>query len=264
MAIPIRRADTFLPMVGPVLTRCFSCLLGLGAVVWGGLELAQFSAQAPLDRIAAEILQGQNFTEPVLLGESRRIVAAKNGSLCNPTVLHDALVIHLGLMNDAIASKDRTRIAAAYEPLDKAIRTSLSCAPADSFAWLILFWLDLSKHGFTPQNSVYLRLSYAFGPNEGWIALRRNRLVIPLFARLPPDLRNQATDEFVKLVDTAALYPETTAIFASAAPAVQGELAAALKSAKPYPRRIFAQALASNGLDVDIPGIDRPPPRPWE
>ena len=52
------------------------------------------------------------------------------------------------------------------------------------------------------ENANYLRLSYALGPNESWIALWRNRLAFSLFERLPTDLSDDALDEFIKLVDT--------------------------------------------------------------
>lgn len=248
---------------GHVLTRTLTWLLGLGAVVWGGLELPVFWQQAAVHHVAFAILGGQTFKRSLLVDEARR-AAAERSSFCNPTVLSDATVIRLALMDDARASKDKSLVASAYRPLYDATLIALSCAPTDSFAWLTLFWLDLINHGLTPANVGYLRMSYAVGPNEGWIALRRSRLAIALLPRLPPDLADDATDEFVKLVDSEAGNAETAAIFAHAAPVVQGRLAAALKSAKPGPRQIFADTLADAGLDVNIPGVQKRPPRPWE
>jgi hypothetical protein len=246
------------------LARAFTCLLGVGAIGWGGLELPGFWQQASLDRVATEILQGQTFRARLLADQAQQTEPQEHSSFCNPAVLRDAVAIRLAIYDDAIASKSKTRTDATYIPLYDATRTVLSCEPADSFAWLTLFWLDLTKHGLTPENSAFLRLSYMVGPNEGWIALRRSRLAIALFPRLPADLANDAADEFVKLVDTAALYPETAAIFAHATPAVQGRLAAALKSAKPVQRQIFAETLSELGLQVRIPGVPNTPPRPWE
>lgn len=246
------------------LTRIFTCLLGLGAVAWGGFELPVFWQQAPLNRVASEILQGDTFNTQLLFDEAEQTEAAEKSPFCNPTTLDDAVAIRLAIMDEAMAGHNKTLIALAYAPLYDATRTALSCAPADSFTWLTLFWLDLIKHGFTPQNAAFLRLSYALGPNEGWIALRRSRLAIALLPQLPPDLADDAIDEFVKLVDTGQLYRQTAAIFTGTAPAVQGRLAAALKSAKSIPRQIFAETLSDQGLEVNIPGVQRPPVRPWE
>lgn len=246
-----------------VLARVFTCLLGTAAVTWGGFELPLFYRQAPLDRVASEILQGQTFATPLLRDEAAEIHAAEKSSFCNPTALHDAVAIRLAILDNLMAQKDKALAASAYTPLYDATRTALSCAPSDAFAWLTLFWLNLSRHGLTPENAVFLRLSYAVGPNEGWIALRRNRLAIALLPRLPFDLAADAIEEFVKLVDTDGLYPETAAIFSNAAPAVQRRLAAALGFAKPIPRETFARTIYDEGLDVSIPGVEKPS-HPWE
>jgi hypothetical protein len=248
---------------GPALARTFTCLLGLAAIAWGGCELPLFWRQTPLDRMASEILQGQTFATPALMDEAKRIEASEKSSSCNPAALNDAAAIRLAIVDNLMAEHDRTLLTSAYGSLNQATRAALSCAPADSFEWLTLFWLDLSGHGFTAKNAVFLRLSYALGPNEGWIALRRNRLAIALFPRLPSDLAEDAVDEFVNLVDTDSLYPETAEIFSSASPVVQQRLAEALSSAKPIPRETFARTIYDNGVNIQIPGVERPS-RPWD
>jgi hypothetical protein len=260
MAIPnevhgVRRATFFV--------RTFASLLGLGAVAWGGFLLPPFWKQAPLNRVASELLQGHIFKRQALLEEARELDAAEKSSFCDPTELHNAVIVRLAILNEAIAAKDHQLIETAYYPLYDSTRRTLSCAPADPFAWLTLFWLDIAKHGFQPNNAEYLRLSYTLGPNEGWIALWRNQLAVALFERLPADLSNDAIEEFIKLVDTGGLYSQTAAIFASAAPAVQSRIIGCLKSAKPIPRQIFVRTLYDQGLDVDIPGVDSPAP-PWQ
>ena len=81
-------------------------------------------------------------------------------------------------------------------------------SPGDPFVWLTLFGLDAARNGLTPGNERYLRLSYALGPNEGWIAYWRVQLALAQFERLPTDLSNDVLDDFVKLVDTQVLYQE--------------------------------------------------------
>lgn len=244
------------------LTRAFISLLGIGAIAWGAVLFPLFREQAPLNRMAADILQGHKYGTPTLLDEIRQVEAERSSS-CNPIGLHDAVVLRLALLGNAVGVGSKTLFDSAYGPLYDATRRSLSCAPADPFAWLILFWLDTSKHGLNEDNATYLRLSYALGPNEGWIALRRNRLAIALFAQLPADLADDAIGEFVRLVDTGALYRQTVAIFANAAPAVQRRLVERLKFAEPIPRRIFARILYDKGFDIDVPDF-RKPSHSWE
>jgi hypothetical protein len=247
---------------GRVLARTFTCLLGLAAIAWGVFALPLFWRQAPLDRVASAILQGHTFATPLLMDEAGHLEATMKSSLCNPAALHDAAAIRLAILDNQLAEHDKT-LTSAYGALYRATRAALSCAPADSFEWLTLFWLDLSGHGFTEKNAVLLRLSYALGPNEGWIALRRNRLAIALFPRLPPDLANDVVNEFVKLVNTGALYPETVAIFSRATPSVQQRLADALGSAKRVPREVFTRAIYDKGININIPGMEKPS-RPWD
>jgi hypothetical protein len=242
--------------------RIFVCLFGIGSVVWAGLLLPSFWNQASGNRIASELLEGHAFKRQALTEEARRYDAAEQSSFCTPTELHNSVVLHLTILNEAIVAKDPNRIEAAYNPLYDVTRKALSCSPSDSFAWLTLFWLDAARHGFQPDNANYLRLSYALGPNEGWIALWRSRIAITMFERLPNDLKTDAVDEFIKLVDMG-LYPQAVEIFTSATPAVQNRIALQLKYAKAIPRQIFARTLYQNGLDIDIPGVDRPA-RPWQ
>lgn len=244
--------------------RTLISLAGLGAVLWGGFFLPYFRQQAPLSLIAAEVLQGHIFKRQTLIEKARQIEASEQSWFCNSTELHAAVVLQLAILDDAIKAADQTLIDSAYTPLYDATRRALSCAPADSFAWLTLFWLDATKHGFEPNNANYLRLSYALGPNEGWIALWRNRLAMVLGARLPTDLSDDAIDEFIKLVNTGRLYKETAAIFAGTAPDGQSRIVEHLKNANAIPRQIFARVLYDEGLDIKIPDTTIPGLRPWE
>jgi hypothetical protein len=246
-----------------ILVRAFTCLLGVGALAWGGSLLPLFWRQAPLNQVASELLEGHTFKMQSLADEARQIEATEQSSFCNSAGSHDAVVLRLAILNQAIAAKNRKLIDAAYNALLDSTRRALSCAPADSFAWLTLFWLDAAKRGLQPDNVDYLRLSYALAPNEGWIALPRNRLAMAVFKQLPSDLSSDAIDEFVRLVDAGSLYSETAAIFAGAAPAVQNRIVAQLKSANAVSREYFAIALYERGLDIEIPGVVKAT-RPWQ
>jgi hypothetical protein len=128
---------------------------------------------------------------------------------------------------------------------------------------LVLFWLEARTHGLQPNDVNYLRLSYALGPNESWIALWRNRLSILMLPQLPDDLKDEAVDEFVKLVDTGQLYQQTVLIFADAPPAVRNRIVEKLRLTNSIPRQFFARDLHDRGIDVDLPGVGKPT-RPWQ
>jgi len=243
------------------LLRAFVGLLGLGAIVWGGVLLPLFWEQAPLGRVALEIVRGRTF-KIQSLDDAVRAVAAKRPTFCNPTERHDEVVVRMAMVNEALAKTDRALVRSLYDPLRDATRASLECSPADSFAWLTLYWLDTAKYGATPENERYLRLSYATGPNEGWLGSWRFRLAIATFDQLPPDLASDAIAEFVRLVDAGWLQSEAAQIFVDARPAVQKRIVAELAQAKPATRQSFGRTLYDLGQNFDIPGFEQPT-RPW-
>ena len=247
-----------------VLARIFFILVGLGAIGWGGFFLPIFWRQSPTHHVAMAYMQGRGFSGQVLLKEAQQVTAVIDSPFCDPTALHDAVMLRLAILDNAIAAANQTLVASGRDALYDTTRKALSCAPADAFAWLTLFWLDASRKGVTPDDANYLRLSYTGGPNEAWIGLWRNRLAIALFAQLPPDLSDDAIDEFIKLLDTGRLYQQTVAIFASAVPAAQNRIVDHLETANATARGIFVRELYDRGLDMKIPDVEIPGLRPWE
>lgn len=245
-----------------VVARLLVIALGLGAIAWGALLLPYFWRGAALNHVTAEIVQGQTFAVRTLVQEAQ-LADGEEASLCDPTRLHDAVILRLAALEKATAVSDQSYLGSAYSHLYDATRAALACSPGDGFSWLTLFWLEVSKHGYQPTYGNYLRLSYALAPYEGWIALWRSKLAVAILDQLPDDLSVQALDEFTRLVETERLYSESMAIFAAAAPAIQVRLAARLKTAKPIPRQAFARMLYDRGSDVSIPGVDATPSRPW-
>jgi hypothetical protein len=246
------------------IARIFTCLLGAGAIAWGGFVLPHFWQQAPVNAVASGLVQGQAFKTQMLLDEARQIETSDSSSFCDPTKLHNAIVLRLAIPDSAIAAAHQTAVDSANTSFNNLTRRALACAPVDSFGWLTLFYLDARKSGLTPENANYLRLSYALGPNEGWIALWRVRLALALFERLPGNLSNDAIDEFIKLVDTGRLYPETAEIFASSTPAAQSRIVDKLKTTNSIPRQVFARVLYERGVDLKSLNFEVPDLRPWQ
>jgi len=245
------------------LTRIVLCLLGLVTIGWGGSVLPLFWQEASPDLTATKILQGDTFNVQWLRAEARQAVESANDPSCNPAALRDLVILRVAIFNESI-TKDSKEIAdSAYDPLYDATRKALSCAPSDAFAWLTLFWLDVVRHGLNPGNANYLRLSYTLGPNEGSIALWRNRLAFLLYQQLPADLADDAINEFVKLVNTEQLSFQTAAIFENVPPVARSRIVEGLKGTTEVARRRLARVLRDDGFDVDIPGIAKPEARPW-
>jgi hypothetical protein len=244
-------------------TRIIICLLGLAAIAWGVFELPLFWQEATPRSVASRLLQGYTFKTQLLLSEAQQAEDADRQPFCNPTTLRSLATLRLFIYNESIAAANQALVESSYDPVYDAARKALTCAPTDSFLWLTLFWLDGIKHGLEQNNANYLRLSYALGPNEAWIALWRIRLAFQLFEKLPPDLSADAIDEFVMLVKTGQLYWQTAGMFRDAPPVIQNRIVEQLKTSKVTFRRAFARTLHDRGVDVIIPGVETPDVRPW-
>ena len=100
---------------------------------------------------------------------------------------------------DAASSADGSVLDAKMEQARAAIRASLACSPADPLLWIAVYWIDKFRDGFRVEQLDELRMSYRLGPNEGWIAIKRNPVV---FDELPTDLADYAIREFVRILET--------------------------------------------------------------
>ena len=140
---------------------------------------------------------------------------------------------------------------------------SLACSPADPFLWVVLYWVEINRNGFQPRYLEYLRLSYQLGPNEGWIALKRNGYALAIFHQLPPDIADMAIAEFPRLLDSG-FYAETVAILTGPGWRERGILVPRLKVVAERHRQAFARTLYKLGYDIQVPGIARTDPRPWD
>jgi hypothetical protein len=260
MAI-LRRAPNCL-QVARIAARVWVSVVALAAIGWGMTMLPYFWRGAALNWITAQIVQGQTFPSSVLTQQAALADSAET-SFCDPARTHDAVVLHLAILEQAAATPDDSQVRSARDQVDHAVRKALACSPADAFVWLTLFWLEVSKHGYQPRDGDYLRLSYALAPYEGWMALWRCKLALAVLDKLPADLASKALEEFARLVETERLFAESMAIFSSVPRVTQIRLTEQLKSATPTARQTFARMLYDQGSDLTIPGVEATPNRPW-
>jgi hypothetical protein len=223
--------------------------------------MAIFARQTTIERVAAHVVDGDPFKSEVLAALVPQVDTAERAERCRPSALHSAAIIRARIAEQALF--DGGDIDASLHSLDDSIHRSLACSPADPFLWFVLYWVESNRNGFQADYLNYLRLSYQLGPNEAWIALKRNRYVLAVFQRLPPDLAKMAITEFAKLLD-AGFYAETVAIFTGPGWRERALLLPGLKDVAERHRQAFARALYKLGYDIDVPGIARPEQRPWD
>ncbi len=242
--------------------RVMTAVLGLVAVAWGGANFSTFWRQSSLERAATAVINREAFKTDALDGLIPALADIENERYCRPSALHSAAVIRLRLAETALIGGKRSIMDERLDAADRSIRKSLDCSPRDAFLWMALAWVEDFRSGFQPEQLTYLRLSYATGPNEGWVAARRNRLALSMFARLSPDLADRAVVEFDRLLDSW-IYWDAIAIFEGPGWPIHDRLLASLKDVGLRQRQAFADALYAQGYDVVIPGVEARKPRPW-
>ncbi|MGY4344977.1 hypothetical protein ACVWXM_001441 [Bradyrhizobium sp. GM7.3] len=166
----------------------------------------------------------------------------------------DAL-IRLRVAEESVARKsseeaDRDVAAAGY-----ALESSLLLNPADSFLWLMSYSQEIKRRGFDERTVGFLKQSYATGPLEGWIALRRNRVALAAFTGLAEAMQAQVVAEFAAMVDSEFVEDAALNMMGVGWPQ-RDRLLACLVDVDLIPREAFAKKLSREGLKVSVPGVE--------
>jgi hypothetical protein len=226
--------------------RASAMLVGLVGIVWGVSEFPALRQESTIKKIADRILVGDVYKYDILLKQSSLVEPTQRPELCRPLTVRSAAVIRLRLAeisdNSALGPAPvRTNLAV------DAIRQSLACSPADPFFWLALYALEPSA----PLN--YLTTSYRLGPNEGWIALKRNPVAFANFDELPDDLRRIVVQEFVRIVEMDTI-EDAVRIFVGPAWDNRELILSQMDRVPLRQRQRFQAALTGAGYDVLVPG----------
>jgi hypothetical protein len=227
--------------------------LGAAAIAWGVAVLPVFWRDAPLEAVGRRVAFGNAFNVAALASQLPAIEAAETSPYCRPAGLRSAAVIRLRLAELALGTDDRGLIDGGIAAARRSIRDALSCSPADPFLWMSLYWVDSVREGARPDLR-HLRMSYRLGPNEGWIAVTRNRIAFALFSQLPPDMADDVLHEFVGLLETGE-YDTTVQIFTGPAWPVRDVILPRLAKVSLQHRIAFAKAVYAAGYDVAVPGV---------
>jgi hypothetical protein len=246
-----------------LLTRIFLILFGGVALAWGWVTVPIFWRQATIEHVARHIIRGEPYADDVLMRQMPVVEAVETSSDCRPIALWSAAIIQLRFVERI----SHTEVGKAIDKqklnkLDTAIKRSLSCSPAEPFMWLVLYWAEREYSGLNSNDSKYLELSYRLGPDEGWIALKRNPLAFSNYAILPAGLKAYANNEFLGLINSR-FYQQAASILGGPAWFLRDELLQKLTALPLRKREEFAKAVYDRGLVVTIPGIKSPDSRPW-
>lgn len=233
--------------------RALTFALGVTAIVWGVLVFPYLAAGLTLTKTVTGIIRGEAFKSDALVREVDRYKFPAEPSRCFPAGLRGIAILRLRLVEDGISAANLE--LADLQKLDEDVRSALSCAPADPYLWLALFWVESNLHGFRPDHLTFLRMSYRLGPNEAWIGLKRSRFAFAIFDQLPSDLAEEVVREFLGFL-RSGLYSEAADIFIGPAWRVRDMILARLSELPQSKRQAFAKVLREREVDVAVPGIE--------
>lgn len=240
--------------------RALTVFCGLAAVAWASFTFPKFWREQPMISASQQLVNGDIYSEAAVdsLKESANRIA---DSVPTPEALAALSIFRQWLAERAMLRNEpsQSRVADAKG----AILSALSVAPMDSYQWLSLFWVSTKDGPFRSEFLRYLDMSYATGPNEGWVALRRSPLVLGLYPVLTSGLRRAALEEFAGLV-RSHLYSQAAAIAANTTPNTRKAIVAKISSLPLPDRESFAHAADEKGItDLVMPGVETEPLRPW-
>jgi hypothetical protein len=236
------------------LTRSCIIVFGCFAVWWGIIELPIVWRQSSVERIAKEIIAGEAFRNATLANQLPIIDSIQRSTYCRSTALRSAVIIQLRMFEMAARTNDRDHLDKDSTSLIEAIHSSLSCLPADPFMWLALYYVESTGKRDKSDYLQYLRMSYQLGPNEGWIASKRNRLLFAHFDQLPRDLVDNGISELIEMLKDRQFIADAADIFVGPAWQERDQIIPRLSELSQANREIFAGILRSKGFDITIPG----------
>lgn len=239
--------------------RSILILVALFSAGWAALFFLNPTQEAQLSNIANAVLSGTSFKRNQIAEAA--LTAAENRAICNPGEARAGAVIRLRLYEIAVDSLDSRLANERLSSLRSSVRKALKCVPTDGLLWFIAYWSAVNQGGEVTDHLEELRMSYRLAPYEGWIALR-SPYVLAIYDVLPSDLQESARKEFVSIVRTG-LIRDAVRILRSAGWRNREQLVAGLSVVRLDFRLQLDRALRSEGLTVQIPGVETPEFRPW-
>jgi hypothetical protein len=223
------------------------------------LDAFEHSSQ---ERLAFRILLGESFPTDIVSPLQSVIPRGDGPAACHPSLRRTLAVLDLNLFEDAFASADRSTMDDRLGQLENAVRSALICTPTDPFLWYLRYWIRNLKYGFSGDILTDLQMSYRLGPNEGWIAARRNRLALAVFNQLSSEMQEKVLAEYAGMVAAGMIQKAMDNLVGPGKP-FQDRLLNALSDTRTITREWLAKSLRQAGYRINVPGIELRDERPW-
>ncbi|RQH11522.1 hypothetical protein [Bradyrhizobium sp. RP6] len=246
--------------MGEIWRRCCRGVLlltGIVGVTWSLIVLPSFWADLQVSSVATHILVGEQLKPGTVDSIAVRMDADSPSSLPYPNLIRARALIALRSAEEAMLGKGSQDLDRKLAAAENKLKSSLMLDPADAFLWLLLYWVRNERDGFDAGNIRYLEQSYAAGPYEGWIALRRNRLALAVFPLLGEQLQQKVVAEFAGMVESEFTDDAARNLTGVGWPQ-RDRLLASLAGVRLIAREAFAKRLAYDGVKATVPGVDLP------
>lgn len=245
-----------------LVTRVGTFTLAILTILWVAISFPKFWTESVVFQSARRIIAGDSYSQDALAKLGSSIELTGNLS-ARPSVLESLAVVHLRLVEEMVARGEPREVDKRMALLDRTITSALTSSSFSSYQWLALYWVRNRSNGYSPQYLEYLQMSYDTGPLEGWVALRRSRIALGMYAVLNDQLREAALSEYVGLV-RSQFFVDAAEIFGNSTPIVRTALIAKLDQLKETDRQALVKIISEKGYwDASLPGVNLVPSRPW-
>ena len=237
--------------------RGLIAVFGICSIAWAVFSITVYRAEAPFAGASGDILRGESF-DSAKLSELKQQLDSTPADRLRPVALVDVAVIRLRLLEIKMTEGATWEESPEFADVEAAFVAALSKNPSNSFLWSADYWVGRVRGDATDGGIKLLRMSYETGPNEAWVAQRRNPVALGNFSSLPQDLAEHALSEFARLVQSG-LYRDAANILAGPGWPVRQQLLSRLAPLDEADRFAMARELNYRQLDgVSVPGIERP------
>lgn len=219
--------------------------------------MPSFWADLQVSPVAMHILVGERLKPGTVDSIAMRLDAGSRLSLHYPGLVRARALIAFRSAEDGLLEKGSQDLERKLSAAEDELKSSLALNPADAFLWLLLYWVKNERDGFDARNIRYLEQSYAAGPYEGWIALRRNRMALAIFTLLGEQLQKKVVAEFAGMVESEFTDDAARNLTGVGWPQ-RDRLLASLGGVRLVAREAFAKRLAYDGVKATVPGVALP------
>ncbi|SFP81299.1 hypothetical protein SAMN05216330_110207 [Bradyrhizobium sp. Ghvi] len=237
-----------------VCARSWLLLFGLAGVIWSAITLPAFRSAAPAKDATARILADDRFKSATLSDLLELMLASPEPIVQRSDLPRAETLVRVRIAEEAIRRQDPAQADRDAAAANERLKFTLALNPADSFLWLMLYSLEITRSGFDNRTAGFLDQSYASGPLEGWISLRRNSLALAAFHNLSEASQAAVVSEFAAMVDSD--FTEAAARnLMDVGWEQRDRLLGSLANVELIPREAFAKKLSREGLKVSVPGV---------